>query len=91
MAAGELDLAPIIAPVPDWQLVEPSVYPPVAFDLAFEVDESCRPLTFCGRRRPPTPTTWRIARVFDEYRGPNLPPGERAWPSDTSSVPRITP
>ena len=40
VAAGELDLAPMLAPVEDWQLDEPSVYPPVQFDLAFEVEES---------------------------------------------------
>jgi phenylalanyl-tRNA synthetase beta chain len=77
VAAGELDLGPLIAPVPDWQLVEPSVYPPLEFDLAFEVDESTRASELLRTTMMAHPEGLESARVFDEYRGPGLPPGRR--------------
>ena len=78
VAAGELDLAPMIAPVEDWQLDEPSVYPPVQFDLAFEVEEGFPAdelLRVTARARP---DEFESARVFDEYRGRNLQEGRKS-------------
>jgi phenylalanyl-tRNA synthetase beta chain len=73
VAAGELDLSPILAPVADWQLDEPSVYPPVQFDLAFEVDQEVPVASLLRATTAARPEELESARVFDEYRGPSLP------------------
>ena len=78
VAAGELDLALMLAPVKDWQLEEPSVYPPVEFDLAFEVEESLSADYLVGVTARACPGEFQSARVFDEYRGPNLRPGRKS-------------
>ncbi len=78
VAAGEIDLAPIIAPVPDWQLTEPSPYPPVEFDLAFEVDEALPAADLLRATSAPHADLLESARVFDEFRGPSLPPGRKS-------------
>ena len=78
VAAGELDLALMIAPVEDWQLAEPSVYPPVQFDLAFEVEESLAAGNLLRATAQARPDEFESARVFDEYRGPNLQPGRKS-------------
>jgi phenylalanyl-tRNA synthetase beta chain len=78
VAAGELNMSPMIAPVPDWQIVEPSVYPPVAFDLAFEVDDALPVAELLQATTAPHAGQLEDARVFDEYRGVNLPPGRKS-------------
>ena len=78
VAAGELNLAPIIAPVPDWQLMEPSPYPPVEFDLAFEVDEALPAADLLRATSAPHADLLEAARVFDEFRGPSLPPERKS-------------
>ena len=78
VAAGEVNLSPIIAPVPDWQIVEPSMYPPVEFDLAFEVDEGLPAADLLGATSVPHAALLEDARVFDEFRGANLPPGRKS-------------
>ena len=78
VAAGELELSPIIAPVPDWQIVEPSIYPPVAFDLAFEVDEGLPASALLQSTSAPHSDRLEDARVFDEFRGASLPPGRKS-------------
>ncbi len=78
VAGGELDLAPMVAPVPDWQLAEPSVYPPVQFDLAFEVEENLPADKLLRATAGARPDVFESARVFDEYRGPNLQPGRKS-------------
>lgn len=78
VAAGELDLSPMIAPVPDWQLTEPSAYPPVEFDLAFEVAEDLSAADLLRATTGPHADQLEAARVFDEYRGDNLPPGRKS-------------
>jgi phenylalanyl-tRNA synthetase beta chain len=78
VAAGELNMSPIIAPVPDWQIIEPSVYPPVAFDLAFEVDYALPAAELLHATTAPHADQLEDARVFDEYRGANLPPGRKS-------------
>ncbi len=78
VAAGELDFAPMIAPTSDWQLVEPSVYPPVEFDLAFEVDDALPAAQLMRATMGAHPDNLESARVFDEYRGAGLPPGRKS-------------
>jgi phenylalanyl-tRNA synthetase beta chain len=78
VAAGELNISPLIAPVADWQIVEPSAYPPVAFDLAFEVDEGLPAADLLRATRAPHAEKLEDARVFDEFRGSNLPPGRKS-------------
>jgi phenylalanyl-tRNA synthetase beta chain len=78
VAAGELNISPIIAPLPDWQIVEPSGYPPVAFDLAFEVDDEVPAAALLRATVAPHAAQLEDARVFDEYRGANLPPGRKS-------------
>ena len=91
VAAGEIDLAPIIAPVPDWQLTEPSPYPPVEFDLAFEVDEALAAADLLRATSAPHADLLESARVFDEFRGPSLPPGRKSLAVRYVFRPRTTP
>lgn len=78
IAAGELNMSPIIAPVPDWQINEPSAYPPVAFDLAFEVPADMPAADLVRATVAPHAGQLEEARVFDEYRGANLPAGRKS-------------
>ena len=78
VAAGELDLAPLIAPAPDWQLSEPSAYPPVQFDLAFVIDESLPAANLLRATTSVHSDRLESARVFDEYRGSGLPTGRKS-------------
>jgi phenylalanyl-tRNA synthetase beta chain len=78
VAAGEVDLSPIIAPLPDWQIAEPSAYPPVEFDLAFEVDGGLSAADLLRATTASHADQLEAAHVFDEFRGANLPPGRKS-------------
>ena len=72
VAVGELDLAALAEPRPDWLLAEPSVYPPVEFDLAFEAPGEMPAATLLTAVRNAQPALTESVLVFDEYRGPGI-------------------
>lgn len=66
VGAAELDLEPLLDPVPLWQLAEPSSFPFLQFDLAFElaVDvPSARLVSTVLRAQPEV----EAAELFDEF------------------------
>lgn len=77
VAAGELDLGPLTAPPASWQFVEPSVYPPVVFDLAFDTSDSLPAADLLNAVSTAAPDVIESAFVFDEYRGPGMAPGRK--------------
>jgi phenylalanyl-tRNA synthetase beta chain len=78
IAAGELDLAPLIGAVGPWQLRDPSVYPPVEFDLAFVVDEGVPAGALVSITARDEADLLETVRVFDQYQGKGLPNGKKS-------------
>ncbi len=77
VAAGEIDLSPLCKPGPSWLLSEPSVYPPVEFDLAFDAPGGLGAARLLEAVYGPETGPIESATVFDEYRGPALPPDRK--------------
>jgi phenylalanyl-tRNA synthetase beta chain len=78
IAAGELDLFPLIEAVGPWQLRDPSVYPPVEFDLAFVVDEGVPAAALVTITARAEGDLLETVRVFDQYQGKGLPNGKKS-------------
>ncbi len=72
VAAGELELGALIAPRPDWLFVEPSVYPPVSFDLAFDAPVELAAADLLAAVSAAAPGVIDSAHVFDEYHGSGM-------------------
>jgi phenylalanyl-tRNA synthetase beta chain len=77
VAAGELDLSALTSPPRDWEFGEPSVYPPVVFDLAFEVPDQLPAADLIRAIQSEAPEVIEKVFVFDEYRGPGMGPGRK--------------
>jgi phenylalanyl-tRNA synthetase beta chain len=77
VAAGELDLSALTSPPRDWEFDEPSVYPPVVFDLAFDVPEPLPAADLITAIRGGEPDVIEKVFVFDEYRGSGVGPGRK--------------
>jgi phenylalanyl-tRNA synthetase beta chain len=77
-AIGELDLAPLLAPVPLAEAVSPSPFPHVDFDLSFVVTDDLPVADLIGATRKAGEGLLESARVFDVFRGPGVDPGTRA-------------
>lgn len=78
VVAGELDLEPLVAPRPLRPFSEPSVFPPVTFDLAFVVDEEVPASRLLDTTRRAGGDLVEAVRVFDEFRGGSLPGGRKS-------------
>jgi len=78
VAAGELALEPLVAPRPWWSFQEPSTYPPVVFDLAFELDETVPSQDLVDTVCEGAGDQLESVRVFDEFRGPSLEKGRKS-------------
>jgi len=72
VAVGELALEPLVAHRPWWAFQEPSNYPPVVFDLAFELDEAVPARELVEKVRDGAGDWLESVRVFDEFTGPSL-------------------
>ena len=72
VAAGELELSPLTSPPRDWDFSEPSVYPPVAFDLAFEAPEDLPAAELIAAVMSAGPEMIETVFVFDEYQGSGI-------------------
>lgn len=78
VAVGELRMSPLVTARAWWQFSEPSTYPPVAFDLAFELGKDI-PAAAAEAAIRGTAGNWlEEVRVFDEFRGPPLPEGSKS-------------
>jgi phenylalanyl-tRNA synthetase beta chain len=78
VAVGELSLEPLLADRGPWQLEEPSTYPPVRFDLAFEVDETVTADGLLRQVRTAGGALLESVELFDEFRGGSLPAGRKS-------------
>lgn len=78
VAVAEIDLAPLIAPVPPAGSSSPSVFPPVDFDLSFVVPTSIPAGRILRVTRDAGEGLVETSRVFDEFTGGDLGADERA-------------
>ena len=78
IAVGEIDLAPLVAPVKRWELIEPSSFPAIEFDLSFVVPDDVSAHELITTTTGVAPDLCENARVFDEYRGRELGAGRKA-------------
>jgi phenylalanyl-tRNA synthetase beta chain len=78
-AAFELDLADLLAAMPERVLYEDVItFPSVLQDLAFVVDEEVPAAALAAAMREAAGAELREVRVFDEYRGAQIGPGKRS-------------
>jgi phenylalanyl-tRNA synthetase beta chain len=78
VAVAELDLDPLLAPVPPVVAASPSVFPPIDFDLSFVCPSGVGAGSVLEATIGAGGDLVEWARVFDEYQGPGLEEGERA-------------
>ena len=78
VAVGDFDLDALLAPVPPRAFSAPSPYPPVVFDLAFDLAEEVPAAALLSEvRRGAGPSLERV-EVFDLFRGAPLAPGRKS-------------
>lgn len=78
LAAGEISLERIIEEPGWWQLREPSPFPPVVFDLAFELDEDAAAGDLLGEVRAAGGELLESVEVFDVFTGGPVPVGRKS-------------
>jgi phenylalanyl-tRNA synthetase beta chain len=78
VAAAEVRIDTLLTPKGYWVFDEPSVYPPIVFDMAFEVDEAVPASEFLEVVREAAGPNLEVARLFDEFRGRPLPEGRKS-------------
>ena len=78
VAGGELALESLVTARGWWAFEEPSTYPPVVFDLAFDLDASV-PAQALVRAITESAGDWlESAQVFDEFSGSQMEPGRKS-------------
>ncbi len=78
VVVGEFDLEPFIDDPGLWQFTEPSIYPHVDFDLAFELDVAVSSGAVVGAIRTAAGLVLETVAVFDEFSGGNLAEGKKS-------------
>ena len=78
VAVAEIDLDPILKPVPAPVAQEPSVFPHVDFDLSFLTDVAAPVGELMAATTSAAPGLVESATVFDEFRGETIGEGKRA-------------
>jgi phenylalanyl-tRNA synthetase beta chain len=78
VAIGEVDLAPLLDPVPPVLATTPSVFPHVDFDLSFLIADDLAAASLLEVTTDAAAGLVEWARVFDEFRGESLGEGRRA-------------
>jgi phenylalanyl-tRNA synthetase beta chain len=78
IAVAELDLDPLVKPVPFKTSVTPSAFPHVDFDLSFEIDLEMPLSQLISVTSSPPGSLVESARVFDEFKDESLGEGRRA-------------
>jgi phenylalanyl-tRNA synthetase beta chain len=78
VALGDFDLEALVAAVPPAEFVPPSPYPPVVFDLAFDLTEEVPAASVLEAvHRGAGPTLERV-EIFDVFRGAPLAAGRKS-------------
>jgi len=78
VVVGEFDLNQIIGDPGTWKLAEPSTFPPVEFDLSFEVPDSIPARVLWAATSGAAGDLLESGVVFDEYRSEKLGPDCRS-------------
>jgi phenylalanyl-tRNA synthetase beta chain len=78
VAIAEVDLEPILSPVPPTVATSPSVFPPVDFDLSFVVPNNVSSASLLEATRDAGEDLVESAHVFDQFKGPGLEEDARA-------------
>jgi len=78
VAVGDLDLEALMVGVPPRTFAVPSPYPPVVFDLAFELTEEVPAATLLSEVRAAAGPSLERVEVFDVFRGPPLGAGRKS-------------
>jgi phenylalanyl-tRNA synthetase beta chain len=78
VAAGELALQPLTTPRPWWAFREPSSYPPVVFDLAFDLDMEVPSQALVAAISASAGDWLESVQVFDEFSGSQMEEGRKS-------------
>jgi phenylalanyl-tRNA synthetase beta chain len=78
VVVGEFELNPLLEDPGLWQFVEPSIYPQVDFDLAFELDVKVSSGSVVAALRSAAGGVLETVDVFDEFVGGNLEAGRKS-------------
>jgi phenylalanyl-tRNA synthetase beta chain len=78
VAAGEIALEPLVAPRGWWAFREPSTYPPVVFDLAFDLAAAVPAQALVEAISANAGDWLESAQVFDEFSGSQMEPGRKS-------------
>ena len=78
VAVGEVALEPLVAEQPWWQFREPSGYPPVVFDLAFDLAVNVPTEDLVAAVTDSAGDWLESVRVFDEFTGASLDEGRKS-------------
>jgi phenylalanyl-tRNA synthetase beta chain len=78
VAAGEFDLDALLESAEPSGFVAPSPFPPVVFDLAFELDEGVPAGSLLAAIREAGGRSVEEVGLFDIFTGPPLPPGTKS-------------
>ena len=76
--AGEIEIDPLVAEREPWRFEEPSNYPPLVFDLAFEVDDDVPARSLLDAIDSAGAGLIERRRVFDVYTGDPIPEGRKS-------------
>jgi phenylalanyl-tRNA synthetase beta chain len=78
VTAGEIALDPLVALRDWWVFKEPSTYPPVVFDLAFEIDAAVSAQALVEAISEHAGEWLESVRVFDEFVGGQIGVGRKS-------------
>ncbi len=78
VALGDFDLDALMGGVPPRAFAAPSPYPPVVFDLAFDLAEEVPAAALLGEVRAAAGPSLERVEVFDLFRGPPLGEGRKS-------------
>lgn len=78
VAAGELELEPLIRPAGWWEFREPSTFPPIVFDLAFETEAALPSAALLAAVEAGGGPWLESVRIFDEFTGAPLEAGRKS-------------
>jgi phenylalanyl-tRNA synthetase beta chain len=78
VAAGEIRLGPVLEPRPYWEFEEPSGFPPIVFDLAFDLGEEINASNLIRVVREAAGPNLERIELFDVFRGGSLKEGRKS-------------
>jgi phenylalanyl-tRNA synthetase beta chain len=78
VAAGEVDLEPLLVAPPPFEFRVPSLLPPVVFDLAFDLDDDASAADLVAAVRAGGGPHLERLVIFDVFQGAPLEPGRKS-------------